>query len=34
MLFPYRKGDKLSGFLQSVLGTAEANLDKVEEKLE
>ena len=33
VLFPSYKSDKLSGFPQSVLGTAEVDFDKLQEKL-
>jgi histidine triad (HIT) family protein len=33
VLFPSHEGDKLSGFPQSVLGTAKINLEEVREKL-
>lgn len=33
VLFPSHEGDRLSGFPQSVLGTAKINLDEVRERL-
>lgn len=34
VLFPSYEGDKLSGFPQSVLGKAEINFEKIQEKLQ